>query len=41
MLKIKLTAPLPRDLPELRQRIVAAVDTIDVDMLQRVWQELD
>jgi hypothetical protein len=32
---------LPRDLPELRQRIVAAVDTIDVDMLQRVWQELD
>jgi hypothetical protein len=33
--------PLPRDLPELRQRIVAAVDTIDVDMLQRVWQELD
>jgi hypothetical protein len=33
--------PLSRDLPELRQRIVAAVDTIDVDMLQRVWQELD
>jgi hypothetical protein len=28
--------PLARDLPELRQRIVAAVDTIDVDMLQRV-----
>jgi hypothetical protein len=28
--------PLPRDLPEPRQRIVAAVDTIDVDMLQRV-----
>jgi hypothetical protein len=33
--------PLPRDLPELQQRIMAAVDTIDVDMLQRVWQELD
>jgi hypothetical protein len=33
--------PLPRDLPELQQRIVAAVDTIDVDMLQRLWQELD
>jgi hypothetical protein len=32
--------PLPRDLPELQQRIVAAVDTIDVDMLQRVLQEL-
>jgi hypothetical protein len=26
-------ASLPRDLPELQQRIVAAVDTIDVDML--------
>jgi hypothetical protein len=37
MLKIKVyVPPLPRDLPELRQRIVAAVDTIDVDMLQRV-----
>jgi hypothetical protein len=33
--------PLPRELPELQQRIVAAVDTIDVDQLQRVWQELD
>jgi hypothetical protein len=33
--------PLPEDLPELRQRIVAAVDTIDVDMLQHVWHELD
>jgi hypothetical protein len=33
--------PLPRDLPGLRQRIVAAADTIDVDMLQCVWQELD
>jgi hypothetical protein len=31
---------LPRDLPELRQRIVAAFDTIDVDTLQRVWQKL-
>jgi hypothetical protein len=33
--------PLPRDLRELRQRIVAAVDTVDIDMLQRVWQDLD
>jgi hypothetical protein len=31
---------LPRDLTDLRQRIVGAVDTIDVDMLQSVWQEL-
>jgi hypothetical protein len=40
--KDKVYVPtLPRHLPELRQRIVAAVDTINVDMLQRVWQELD
>jgi hypothetical protein len=40
--KDKVYVPhLPGDLPELRQRIVAAVDTIDVDMLQRVWQEVD
>jgi hypothetical protein len=40
--KDKVYVPhLPRDLPELRQRIMAEVDTIDVDMLQRVWQELD
>jgi hypothetical protein len=44
MLKIRrilYVHPLQRNLPELRQRIVAAVDTIDADMLQRVWQELD
>jgi hypothetical protein len=33
--------PLPRDLPELRLRIKDAVATIDVHMLERVWQELD
>jgi hypothetical protein len=33
--------PLPRDLPQLRQRIVEAVAAIDRRMLQRVWQELD
>jgi hypothetical protein len=33
--------PLPRDLPELRLRIMDAVVTIDVHMLERVWQELD
>jgi hypothetical protein len=33
MLKIKFCVPpLPRDLPELRQRIVAAVDTIEASM---------
>jgi hypothetical protein len=32
---------LPRDLPQLRQRIVEAVAAIDRQMLQRVWQELD
>jgi hypothetical protein len=33
--------PLPRDLPELRLRIMDAVANIDVHMLERVWQELD
>jgi hypothetical protein len=33
--------PVPRDLPQLRQRIVEAVATIDRQMLQRVWQERD
>jgi hypothetical protein len=32
---------LPRDLPQLRRRIVEAVAAIDHQMLQRVWQELD
>jgi hypothetical protein len=32
---------MPRDLPQLRQRIVEAVDAIDHQMLQRMWQELD
>jgi hypothetical protein len=32
---------LPRDLSELRQKIVEAVAPIDSQMLQRVWQELD
>jgi hypothetical protein len=32
---------MPRDLPQLRQRIVEAVIAIDRQMLQRVWQELD
>jgi hypothetical protein len=32
---------LPRDLLQLRQRIVEAVAVIERQMLQRVWQELD
>jgi hypothetical protein len=40
--KIMFTCPLYQEIyRNFRQRIVAAVDTIDVDMLQRVWQELD
>ena len=33
--------PMPRDLPQLRQRIVEAVAANDRQMLQRVLQELD
>jgi hypothetical protein len=32
---------MPRDLPQLRRRIVEAVTAIDHQMFQRVWQELD
>jgi hypothetical protein len=32
---------MPRDLPQLRQRIVEAVATVDREMLLRVWQEID
>jgi hypothetical protein len=32
---------MPRDLPQLRQRIVEIVAAIDRQMLQCVWQELD
>jgi len=34
-------APMPRDLPQLRQRIVEAVAAIDCQMLQRMSRELD
>jgi hypothetical protein len=33
--------PLPRDLADLKARIVAAVKNIDAPMLTRVWQELE
>jgi hypothetical protein len=36
-----VTKFLPRDLPQLRRRIVEAVVAIDGQMLQHVWQELD
>jgi hypothetical protein len=32
---------LPRDLAELKARIIAAVKNIDEPMLTRVWQELE
>jgi hypothetical protein len=32
---------MPRDLPQLRRRIVKAVAAIDRQMLQRVCQDLD
>jgi hypothetical protein len=32
---------MPRDLPQLQQRIVEAVVAINHQMLQCVWQELD
>jgi hypothetical protein len=32
---------LPRDLPQLRQRVVVVLAAIDRQMLQRVWEELD
>jgi hypothetical protein len=31
---------LPRDLPQMRQRIMEAVAAIDRQVLQRVWQGL-
>jgi len=33
--------PLPRDLANLKARIIAAVKNIHVPMLTRVWQELE
>ena len=33
--------PLPRDLADLKARIIAAVKNIDAPMLTRVWQELE
>jgi hypothetical protein len=33
--------PVPLDIDELKLRITAALETIDRNMLERVWNELD
>jgi hypothetical protein len=33
--------PLPRDLANLKARIIAAVKSIDAPMLTRVWHEFE
>jgi hypothetical protein len=33
--------PVPASIPELKVRIRTAIETITVDMLQTVWNELD
>jgi hypothetical protein len=33
--------PLPRDLSELRRRIIPAISRIDHEMMRRVWAEMD
>jgi hypothetical protein len=33
--------PLPASIPELKVRIRTVIETITVDMLQTVWNELD
>jgi hypothetical protein len=35
----RIRTTLPRNLEEMKESIVAAVSTIDSDMLQRVWDE--
>jgi hypothetical protein len=35
----KYVPPLPRDVADLKARIIAAVKNIDAPMLTRVWQE--
>jgi len=33
--------PQPMSIPDLKNRITVAVETITPDLLSRVWQELD
>jgi hypothetical protein len=41
MTHIMHVPPLPRDLADLKARIIAAVKNIDAPMLTCVWQELE
>jgi hypothetical protein len=34
-------SPLPRYLEELKERIMAAMSTLKIEMIQKVWDELD
>jgi hypothetical protein len=38
---LKFIPPLPRDLADLKARIIAAVKNIDKTKLTREWQELE
>jgi len=38
---LKTLLPLPKDLPDLQRRIIAAISEIHRDMLQPVWEEMD
>jgi hypothetical protein len=38
---LKFIPPLPRDLADLKARIIAAVKNIDETKLTREWQELE
>jgi hypothetical protein len=40
MIRTVYVPVLPRDLADLKARIIAAVKNIDSPMLTRVWQEL-
>jgi hypothetical protein len=33
--------PLPLDIGELKLRITAAIETVNRNLLQRIWDELD
>jgi hypothetical protein len=37
----RMYIPLPRDLADLKARIIVAVKNIDAPVLTRVWQELE
>ena len=38
---VHFVPPFPRDLADLKARIIAAVKNIDAPMLTRVWQEIE